>query len=115
MMWLMLQQDQPEDYVIGTGKSPSVRDLVELSFKHAGLEMEKHLVIDPKFFRPAEVDKLLADSSKAKSKLGWEPKGELSRRLVEMMVRADLEHESGGGNGRAEAAAKASRATPPSN
>jgi GDPmannose 4,6-dehydratase len=112
MMWLMLQQDQPEDYVIGTGKSPSVRDLVELAFKHAGLDKDKHLVIDPKFFRPAEVDKLLADSSKAKSKLGWEPKVAFEA-LVEMMVRADLEHESGGGNGRAEAAAQASKAAPP--
>ena len=112
MMWLMLQQDQPEDYVIGTGKSPSVRDLVELSFKHAGLEMDKHLVIDPKFFRPAEVDKLLADSSKAKSRLGWEPKVTFEA-LVEMMVRADLEHESGGENGRAESAARASKAAPP--
>ena len=112
MMWLMLQQDQPEDYVIGTGKSPSVRDLVELSFKHAGLDMDKHLVIDPKFFRPAEVDKLLADSSKAKSKLGWGPKVNFET-LVEMMVRADLEHESGAGNGRAEAAAQASKAAPP--
>jgi GDPmannose 4,6-dehydratase len=112
MMWLMLQQDQPEDYVIGTGKSPSVRDLVELSFKHAGLEMDKHLVIDPKFFRPAEVDKLLADSSKAKSKLGWEPKVTFEA-LVEMMVRADLEHESSSGNGRAESPAKATKAAPP--
>jgi GDPmannose 4,6-dehydratase len=112
MMWLMLQQDQPEDYVIGTGKSPSVRDLVELSFKHAGLEMDKHLVIDPKFFRPAEVDKLLADSSKAKSKLGWEPKVTFEA-LVEMMVGADLEHESSSGNGRAESPAKATKAAPP--
>src|SRR3972149_11221008 len=75
MMWLMLQQDEPDDYVIGTGKSPSVRDLVELSFRHAGVDMDENLVIDPKFFRPAEVDRLLADSSKAKAKLGWEPKG----------------------------------------
>ena len=114
MMWLMLQQDQPEDYVIGTGKSPSVRDLVELAFKHAGVDLEKHLVIDPKFFRPAEVDRLLADSSKAKSKLGWEPKVNFES-LVEMMVRADLEREAEGGNGRAEAAAQASRATSTSN
>jgi len=113
MMWLMLQQDEPEDYVIGTGKSPSVRDLVERAFEHAGLDMDKYLVIDPKFFRPAEVDKLLADSSKAKSKLGWEPKVTFEA-LVEMMVRADLERESGGGNGRAEVAAKASPAAPPS-
>jgi GDPmannose 4,6-dehydratase len=112
MMWLMLQQDQPEDYVIGTGKSPSVRDLVELSFKYADLDLEKYLVIDPKFFRPAEVDRLLADSSKAKGKLGWEPRVDF-KGLVEMMVRADLEHESGSGNGRGEAAAQGSRAAPP--
>src|SRR5712692_3208453 len=61
MMWLMLQQDEPDDYVIGTGKSPSVRDLVELAFRHAGIDdIDKHLVIDQKFFRPAEVDRLLA-------------------------------------------------------
>jgi len=112
MMWLMLQQDQPEDYVIGTGKSPSVRDLVELAFAEAELETEKHLVIDPKFFRPAEVDKLLADSSKAKSRFGWEPSVSF-KELVAMMVSADLDREAGSGNGRAQAGAKASNHAPP--
>jgi GDPmannose 4,6-dehydratase len=113
MMWLMLQQDEPDDYVIGTGKSPSVRDLVELAFRHAGVDIEKHLVIDPKFFRPAEVDRLLADSSKAKSKLAWQPKVSFEE-LVAMMVGADLEHEAGSGNGRDSGAAKASSIAPPS-
>jgi GDPmannose 4,6-dehydratase len=112
MMWLMLQQDEPDDYVIGTGKSPSVRDLVELSFRHAGVDMEKHLVIDPKFFRPAEVDRLLADSSKAKTKLGWGPKVSFEE-LVEMMVRADLEYETDSGNGRKESAHQTSITAPP--
>jgi len=112
MMWLMLQQDQPDDYVIGSAKSPSIRDLVELAFRHAELDIDKHLVIDPKFFRPAEVDRLRADSSKAKTKLGWEPKVSLEE-LVEMMVRADLEYEGGSGNGRKESAAQASSIDPP--
>src|SRR6058998_3540479 len=89
VMWLMLQQEQPDDYVVGSGKAKSVRDLVELAFRYAGLDMEKHLVIDQSFFRPAEVDRLLADSSKAKSKLGWEPKVSFEE-LIEMMVHADL-------------------------
>ncbi len=113
MMWLMLQQDQPDDYVIGTGKAASVRDLVELAFRHAGLDMDKHLVIDQKFFRPAEVDRLLADSSKAKSKLGWEPKVSFEE-LVEMMVRADLEHEERG-ESRGDSATKASGIAPSTN
>jgi len=113
MMWLMLQQDEPDDYVIGTGKSPSVRDLVELAFRHAELDMDKHLVIDPKFFRPAEVDRLLADSSKAKNKLGWEPKVTFEE-LVEMMVRADLAYEErGGSSNRSEGTARASGVAPP--
>jgi len=107
MMWLMLQQDEPDDYVIGTGKSPSVRDLVELSFRHAGVDMDEHLVIDPKFFRPAEVDRLLADSSKAKAKLGWEPKVSFEE-LVELMVQADLKYETDSGNGRKESARRTS-------
>jgi len=107
MMWLMLQQDEPDDYVIGTGKSPSVRDLVELSFRHAGVDMDEHLVIDPKFFRPAEVDRLLADSSKAKAKLGWEPKVSFEE-LDELMVQADLKYETDSGNGRKESARRTS-------
>jgi GDPmannose 4,6-dehydratase len=103
MMWLMLQQDEPDDYVVGTGRSRSVRELVELAFRSAGVDMEKHLVIDPKFFRPAEVDRLLADSSKAKSKLGWEPKVSFEE-LVEMMVRSDLEIEAASGERAAEGA-----------
>src|ERR1700730_13908000 len=72
-MWLMLQQDSPDDYVIATGRSVSIRDMCRLAFDHVGLEMEKYVVIDPALFRPAEVDLLKGDASKARRKLGWEP------------------------------------------
>src|SRR5205814_1734585 len=72
-MWRMLQQPTPQDYVIGTGVAHSVRDLVEVAFAHVGLDWRKHVVVDPKFIRPAEVDLLLADPSKAKQELGWRP------------------------------------------
>src|SRR5438034_10934988 len=89
-MWLMLQQDEPKDYVIATGERHSVREFVELAFGHAGLDWERHVVSDPAFLRPAEVDQLVGDSSKARGELGWEPRTSF-RELVELMVDADLE------------------------
>jgi GDPmannose 4,6-dehydratase len=89
-MWLMLQQDQPQDYVVGSGETHSVRELVDLAFAHVGLDYRKHVVSDPKFYRPAEVDLLLADPSKARRQLGWTPKVGFAE-LVAMMVDADLE------------------------
>jgi GDPmannose 4,6-dehydratase len=88
-MWLMLQQDQPEDYVIATGVSHSVQDLVETAFSYVGLPMEPHVVVDPKLFRPAEVDILVGDASKAKAKLGWTPTCSFQQ-MIHMMVEADL-------------------------
>jgi GDPmannose 4,6-dehydratase len=88
-MWLMLQQDVPEDYVIATGKTHTVKELVETAFSHVGLDWEKHVVIDPQFIRPAEVDLLIGDYSKAKQKLGWDPKVDF-RTMVKMMVDADI-------------------------
>src|SRR5215213_5610538 len=72
-MWLMLQQDRPDDYVVATGISHSVQDLVEVAFAHAGLDWQKHVTLDPKFIRPAEVEHLIGDASKAKVRLGWTP------------------------------------------
>jgi GDPmannose 4,6-dehydratase len=92
-MWLMLQQDQADDYVIATGKTHSVRDLVTVAFGHAGLDWQKHVRQDPKFLRPAEVDLLVGDPSKAKTTLGWEPVVDFER-LVKMMVDADIERHS---------------------
>jgi GDPmannose 4,6-dehydratase len=88
-MWLMLQQKSPDDYVIATGVDHSVRDLVVNAFEHAGLDWEKYVKIDPAFIRPAEVDLLLGDCSKAKQELGWAPKVDF-KGLVHMMVDADL-------------------------
>jgi len=87
-MWLMLQQDEPDDYVIATGISHSVKDLVQIAFDHLGLDWMKRVESDPKLFRPAEVDFLLGDATKAKSKLGWEPKVTFEE-LVKMMVDED--------------------------
>ena len=89
-MWRMLQQDQPQDYVIGSGETHSVRELVELAFAHVGLDYRQYVVSDPKFYRPAEVDLLLADPSKARRELGWTPKVGFAE-LVAMMVDADME------------------------
>jgi GDPmannose 4,6-dehydratase len=89
-MWLMLQQDRADDYVIATGATHSVRDLVDVAFTHAGLDWRKHVKLDPRFLRPAEVDLLIGDASKARAALGWEPKVDF-KRLVQMMVDADLE------------------------
>jgi GDPmannose 4,6-dehydratase len=89
-MWLMLQQDQPDDFVIATGETHTVRDLVEIAFQYVGIDWQKHVVIDPAFVRPAEVDLLLGDPSKAKRVLGWSPEITF-RQLVERMVQADLQ------------------------
>jgi GDPmannose 4,6-dehydratase len=89
-MWLMLQQDRPDDYVIATGLSHSVRDLVEVAFGHVGLDWRKYVTLDPKLIRPAEVEHLIGDSTKARSELGWSPTVDFSG-LVKMMVDADLE------------------------
>jgi len=92
MMWLMLQQDEPDDYVIGTGENHSVQDFVELTFGHVGLDWKEYVVEDDEFKRPAEVDTLLADPTKAKEKLGWEPKVSFEE-LAKMMVESDLERQ----------------------
>ncbi|HVE62314.1 MAG TPA: GDP-mannose 4,6-dehydratase [Mycobacteriales bacterium] len=93
-MWRMLQQDQPDDYVIATGETHSIRELLEVAFARAGIDgaWEKHVEQDPRFFRPAEVDLLIGDPSQAKDKLGWEPKVTF-KELIEMMVDADLATE----------------------
>jgi GDPmannose 4,6-dehydratase len=88
-MWLMLQQDEPDDYVIATGETHTVQEFVEIAFGHAGLNWEEHVKLDPKFIRPAEVDLLIGDPAKAKQELGWEPSVNF-RGLVEMMVDADI-------------------------
>ncbi|WP_153110922.1 GDP-mannose 4,6-dehydratase [Propionivibrio limicola] len=88
-MWLMLQQDKPDDYVIATGKTTTVREMCEIAFNHVGLNINDHLVIDPAFFRPAEVDILLGDPAKANAKLGWTAKTQLEQ-LIVMMVEADI-------------------------
>ncbi|HIE10673.1 MAG TPA: GDP-mannose 4,6-dehydratase, partial [Kiritimatiellae bacterium] len=89
-MWMMLQQDEPQDFVVGTGIAHSVRDFLERAFDRVGLKWQDHVVIDPALVRPAEVDHLLADSSKARQVLGWKPEVDFHR-LVDMMVDADLE------------------------
>jgi GDPmannose 4,6-dehydratase len=88
-MWLMLQQDRPDDYVVATGVSHAVRDLVRIAFDHAGLEWETFVRTDPKLLRPAEVDHLIGDASRARTELGWSPTVDF-KALIEMMVDADL-------------------------
>ncbi len=88
-MWMMLQQPKPEDYVIATGRTHSVQQLVQTAFEHVGLDWRKHVVIDPKFIRPAEVDMLIGDASKAHEELGWRPEVSFEQ-LVGIMVDADL-------------------------
>jgi len=88
-MWLMLQQSRPDDYVIATGETHVVRELCEIAFARVGLRWQEHVVVDPKFVRPAEVDLLQGDASKAKRVLGWQPRVSF-RQLVEIMVDADL-------------------------
>jgi GDPmannose 4,6-dehydratase len=93
-MWLMLQQDEPDDYVIGTGETHSVEDFVRLAFARVGLDWQDYVRVDPEFFRPAEVDLLLADPSKARDKLGWQPEISFDK-LVGLMVDADVEALAG--------------------
>jgi GDPmannose 4,6-dehydratase len=88
-MWLMLQQEKPDDYVVATGRTTTIRDMCRIAFEHAGLDMEQHVVIDQAFFRPAEVDVLLGNPAKAKEKLGWSPQTSLEEMIIEM-VEADL-------------------------
>lgn len=88
-MWLMLQQDEPDDYVIATGETHSVRDLLDEAFGYLGLDWQAHVEIDPRYFRPAEVDLLIGDASKARRKLGWQPRVSF-RELVRMMVDEDM-------------------------
>jgi GDPmannose 4,6-dehydratase len=88
-MWLMLQQDTPDDYVIATGRTTSIREFCRIAFSHAGLNYEDHVVTDPKFLRPAEVDVLHGDATKAKQVLGWQPETSLEEMAAEM-VEADL-------------------------
>ena len=94
-MWLMLQQDRADDYVVATGRTTTVREMCEIAFRHVGLKAEDHIVIDPAFFRPAEVDILLGDPSKAKATLGWEATTSLEEMISEM-VDADLERHRAG-------------------
>ncbi|GLI06385.1 GDP-mannose 4,6-dehydratase [Paenibacillus tyrfis] len=88
-MWLMLQQEQPDDYVISTNEMHTVRELLEIAFSYVDLNYEDHVAIDPKFFRPAEVDLLLGDCTKAKSQLGWQQEVSF-RDMIHMMVNADM-------------------------
>jgi GDPmannose 4,6-dehydratase len=97
-MWLMLQQDTPDDYVIATGETHSVRDLVEIAFGAADLDWKQHVIVDPKLLRPAEVELLQGDSTKARTHLGWKPKVSFQD-LIQMMVRADLERFQGTAKG----------------
>ena len=94
-MWQMLQQDEPDDFVVATGEPHSVRDFFEIAFAHVGLDPERYVKTDPEFLRPAEVDQLVGDASKARKQLGWEPKHSF-RDLVTMMVEADLARLSTG-------------------
>jgi GDPmannose 4,6-dehydratase len=89
-MWLMLQQDEPDDYVVATGESYSVREFLESAFTYAGLDWEAHVEFDPRYLRPAEVDHLLGDASKARERLGWAPRVSFPE-LVRMMVDHDVE------------------------
>ncbi|MCL4741464.1 MAG: GDP-mannose 4,6-dehydratase [Phycisphaerales bacterium] len=90
MMWTMLQQDEPDDYVIATGETRSVREFAEAAFAHAGLDWQAHVAFDPRYLRPAEVDLLLGDASKARARLGWSPATSFDE-LVRRMVEHDLE------------------------
>jgi GDPmannose 4,6-dehydratase len=92
-MWMMLQQDEPDDYVVATGESHSVKELVEIAFGHAGLDWKKYVKEDPALIRPAEVDHLIGNPSKAKEKFGWTPSVDFAG-LVKMMVDADVERHS---------------------
>jgi GDPmannose 4,6-dehydratase len=88
-MWLMLQQDVADDYVVGTGETHSVEEFVRIAFEHAGLDWRRHVVIDPRYYRPAEVDLLLGDATKARRRLGWQPQMSFEQ-MVRCMVDADI-------------------------
>jgi GDPmannose 4,6-dehydratase len=88
-MWLMLQQDTAEDYVVATGVAHSVKEFANIAFESVGLKAENYIEVDPKLFRPAEVDHLLGDPKKAKEKLSWKPQVSFEK-MIEMMVQADL-------------------------
>jgi GDPmannose 4,6-dehydratase len=96
-MWLMLQQDEPSEYVVATGEEHSVQEFVDLAFERAGLDWKRHVTTDPAFLRPAEVDHLVGDASKARAELGWASRTSF-RELVELMVDADLERLSSAGS-----------------
>jgi GDPmannose 4,6-dehydratase len=97
-MWLMLQQDTPDDYVVATGRTTTVRDMCRIAFDHLGLDLDAHLVIDPAFYRPAEVEVLLGDPAKARAALGWEPETSLEA-MIREMVDADMARLTGQGPG----------------
>ena len=88
-MWLMLQQPEGDDYVVATNETHSIREFLDVAFEHAGLDWKKYVEIDPRYYRPAEVDLLIGDATKAKTKLGWEPKTKFAD-LVKLMVDADM-------------------------
>jgi GDPmannose 4,6-dehydratase len=89
-MWLMLQQPKPDDYVVATGETHSIREFLDVAFGHVGLDWHKHVDIDPRYFRPAEVDLLIGDASKARRQLNWEPKTKFAD-LARLMVDADIQ------------------------
>jgi len=91
-MWLMLQQSEPEDFVIATGETHSIRELLDVAFGNLNLDWKEYVKIDPRYYRPSEVDLLIGDSTKAKQHLGWEPKMTF-KELITMMVKADLAME----------------------
>ncbi|HQQ60503.1 MAG TPA: GDP-mannose 4,6-dehydratase, partial [Kiritimatiellia bacterium] len=93
-MWMMLQQETADDYLVATGHSHSVREFLQIAFSHVGLHFEDYVVIDPEFIRPAEVDHLLGNPAKARKKLGWQPEVSFEQ-LVTMMVDADLDRQMG--------------------
>ena len=95
-MWLMLQQDEPRDYVIATGKAHTVRELCDIAFSHVGLDYRDHVVIDPAFIRPAEVDRLLGDPTQARREISAGSPRSSFEEMVEMMVDADLERFANG-------------------
>jgi GDPmannose 4,6-dehydratase len=92
-MWLMLQQDAADDFVVATGETTTVRDMCRIAFEHVGLDHDKFVVIDPKFYRPAEVEVLLGNPAKAQAKLGWRASTDLTM-LITMMVDADMKRVS---------------------
>jgi GDPmannose 4,6-dehydratase len=89
-MWLMLQRDSPEDFVVGTGESHSVREFTEIAFRRLGLNFQEHVIVDPTYYRPSEVHDLVADAAKSREKLGWANRYGFAE-LVEEMVQSDLE------------------------